>query len=445
MSRWQEQFDSHAIHQTLEQINEWLNVELDDLNEGDIGEIRRCQKVLAMLTKSVGDLDVEVAPAQQLDTLNQQLRHQNIWNQLNSFASNKNVQHVINVNDQLNPVIQALIGLVPYSKTYAHEDTLRSLQESVDKTINGLAKKKKNINDDFEALSQNVTELSNVNAQLETTIEQRRLEVDQQISQWQQQFSDAQEKRSSGFAEWKDKIESELRNKTSEIVKDTTVEIDELNETSKESLNKTIAAAEQKHNEIVELFQLASGDSISGGYAQTANNERFQSNFWRGMAVAFICVTAYWIMTVYFSALERNYSSPPLTVLENKNSDSGQAKELDSVHIKNVKNVEFDWNIFLLSVSLTGVLLYGAAFSALQSNRHRENEKQMRWFALQIKALDPYINSLNEEDQKELKKTLSEKFFTAPSDSNTKDNVLSEHAVSTLAKAMAEVLKASKG
>jgi hypothetical protein len=442
MSRWEEQFDKHAIHQTLEQINEWIKVELDDLNEGDIGEIRRCQKVLAMLTKSVGDLDVEVAPFQQLDTLNQQLRHQNIWNQLNSFASNKNVQHVINANDQLNPVIQTLIGLVPYSKTYDHEDTIRSLQESVDQTINGLVKKKKQLNDEFEALSQDVTELSNENTQLETTIEQRRLEVDQQISLWQQQFSEAQEKRNSGYAEWKDKVETELRGKTAEIIKDTTDEIEDMGSSSLDFLNKTKAAAEQKHMEIIELFQLASGDSISGGYANSADKERFQTNLWRSLAVGFICVTAIWIFSAYHSAIERNVPQKQQVSIPIEGEKAQQIKEIQT---RATVNSVFDWSAFLLSVSLTGVLLYGAAFSGLQSNRHRENEKQMRWFALQIKALDPYINSLKEEDQKELKKTLSEKFFTGPSDSNAKDNVLSEHAVNTLAKAMAEVLKASKG
>jgi hypothetical protein len=52
-----------------------------------------------------------------------------------------------------------------------------------------------------------------------------------------------------------------------------------------------------------------------------------------------------------------------------------------------------------MSFSLTAVLLYGAAYSAQQSTKHRNNEKRARWFALEIKAIDPFISSLPESDQ----------------------------------------------
>ena len=52
-----------------------------------------------------------------------------------------------------------------------------------------------------------------------------------------------------------------------------------------------------------------------------------------------------------------------------------------------------------MSFSLTAVLLYGAAYSAQQSTKHRNNEKRARWFALEIKAIDPFISSLPESDR----------------------------------------------
>lgn len=442
MNRWEEKYKNHAVHQTIKQINEWLDVDLDDLEEDDIREIRRCRKVFDMLSKSLDALDVEIIPFNQLDALNQQLRSQKIWNQISGFSSNRNVAHIKNANEQLDQVITFLTWLVPYTAKNEKNESQASLEATVDQTINGLVQKKKEVEDAYESLAKRVENLDSEKSELEATIEQRRLEVDQQISQWQQQFSEAQEKRSSGYTEWKDKVETELRSKTAEIVKETTEEVEDMGTSALGFLNKTKEAAEKKHQEIIELFQLASGDSISGGYASSADKERFQTNLWRVFAVGFIFLTALWIFSAYNSAVERNTPIQQHAAIADEGEKAQQTKdEQNNIAVSPV----FDWSAFLLSVSLTGVLLYGAAFSGLQSNRHRENEKQMRWFALQIKALDPYINSLKEDDQKELKKMLSEKFFTGPSEPAPKDNVLSEHAVGALGKAFADVVKASKG
>lgn len=443
MSRWKEQFEKHAIHKTLQQVNDWLTTEIDDLGNGDIVELRRCKKVFALISKSVSNLDAETVPIDQLNSLNQQIRQSNIWNELNAFASNGNVSNLKNANDQMNTIMQFLTWLVPYSNISDEVVKINSLQDTVDEIINSLSNKKDVLSDELISLSAKVTVLVEEKDQLELAIEQRRQDVDQQVTQWQQQFSDAQDKRSSSYSVWKDKIETELKDKTAAIIKETTDDIEELSNTSNETLNKTLDSAQSKHQEIIDLFQLASGDSISGGYAQSAASESFQSNLWRGIAVAFICLTAFWIFSAYTSAIDRSnaYSNNGTQVPTSIKSEGIEVSSSPSGNITS----SFDWSSFLLSISLTGVLLYGAAFSALQSNRHRENEKQMRWFALQIKALDPYINSLNDDDQKELKKKLSEKFFTAPSESLSKENMISDNAVSTMTKAMVEVIKASKG
>ena len=449
MSRWQEQFDNHTVHQTLEQISEWLNIELDDLSDGDISEIRRFKNVMELLTKSIGELDVELVSIPQLDALNNQLRHQNIWNQVNSFSSNGNVQHIANANNNFGPVIQHLTWLVPYTKAQGHSDTINSLKDTVDQTVNALAKKKETLSEELANLTSEVEELNKQKTQLETTIEQRRLEVDQQISQWQQQFSDAQEKRTESYSDWKTQVDNEVREKTENLVKTTREEVESLESSTSDNLEQIHVDASAKHEEIKALFQLASGDSISGGYSQFADKERFQSNLWRTFAIGFICITAWWIFSAY-----KNINSQPETVVDPQikialeasttSKDSTAKLKADNKPTSSVATKQFDWHKFLLSFSLTGVLLFGAAYSGQQSNRHRENEKRMRWFALQIKALDPYINSLEPEDQKELKKTLSEKFFNGAHEVETQSGLVDEHAIGVVSKAITDAIKAAK-
>jgi len=70
-----------------------------------------------------------------------------------------------------------------------------------------------------------------------------------------------------------------------------------------------------------------------------------------------------------------------------------------------------NWAEIITASSLTLVLLATAGYASRQSKLHRDTEQQMRWFALEVKAIDPFLSSLSDTDQRELKKQLSEKLF----------------------------------
>ncbi|KHT61021.1 hypothetical protein RJ44_02010 [Alteromonas macleodii] len=448
MSRWKEQFHNHAIHQTLDKLQEWLSVELNDLNSGDVAELRRCRGVVDLISSTIFELDPELIPFQQLDDLNNQLRNQNVWNQVHAFSSNKQIQHVVTANNHLSNVIRHLTWMLPYTNVNGRNEDLSSLRSAVDQSLNALSNKKDELRNELSELSNKVQELSRQKERLETTIEQRRQEVDQQVSQWQQQFSDAQEKRTGSYNDWRMKVEAEVKQETQALVEATQSEVDSLDKNTKAEISQILKNSKDKHQEIKELFLLASGDSISGGYSKFADKERLQSNIWRGIAVFFICLTAWWILSAY-EGIKPTTSNETVTTLEpidlgNDSRASETETAGDRPQVVKTNPILFDWQRFLLSFSLTGVLLFGAGYAGQQSNRHRESESRMRWFALQIKALDPYINSLDSEDQKELKKALSEKFFNGAHDTEAARGMVDEHAVSVVAKAITDAIKAAK-
>jgi len=70
-----------------------------------------------------------------------------------------------------------------------------------------------------------------------------------------------------------------------------------------------------------------------------------------------------------------------------------------------------DWPVIVTTVSVTAVAFVAAQFASRQSRLHRINEQRMRWFALEVKAIDPFISSLPIEMQQELKRQLSERLF----------------------------------
>lgn len=69
------------------------------------------------------------------------------------------------------------------------------------------------------------------------------------------------------------------------------------------------------------------------------------------------------------------------------------------------------WHKLITSFSLVSTLIFGAVYLAKQSNKHRDNEKKARWFALEAEAFDSFINSLYESTQKELKKEFAKRLF----------------------------------
>ncbi|MGL6210279.1 MAG: hypothetical protein ACRC14_10680, partial [Paracoccaceae bacterium] len=105
MSRWSEQFESNAIHQTLKQMSDWLNVEVKDIDADHEAERRRLAKSISAIIEVVGGLDPELFPDQQLSQLNQHLRQAPMWNNLQAYASSPTTQHLREANDHLTSIV----------------------------------------------------------------------------------------------------------------------------------------------------------------------------------------------------------------------------------------------------------------------------------------------------------------------------------------------------
>ena len=182
----------------------------------------------------------------------------------------------------------------------------------------------------------------------------------------------------------------------------------------KTEISQYLEEAKEKHQAILDLYGLAAGDSVAGGYLQNANDEKKQANFWRWATITFIIATVIWTAISYFTLGK---------------SDGG-----------------FWWSQLIKGFSITAVLLFGAGYSSKQSSIHRHNEKQTRRFALEVKAIDPFIASLNEENQSQLKHKLSEKLFGQNNndDSDNEGRNISENSLKTLSKLVIDILKANK-
>ena len=426
MSRWNDNFKNHIVHKHISDLDNWLTSREGDHEDGASGEVRRARKVIELIKSSLNGLDPEITPISLLDKLSSQMQERYLIQYMSGFSSSGSLGHIQAAIDHLASILESLTWLVPYAKKIGVRSHAKSLENTIDLAFSNLESKKSTIDQSLQELELKTTELAENQEKLEETMESRKSELEHQISMWQQQFSESQEKRLENYTNWKEKIESDIKVKNESLIEKLKNDVHVMQEATASQLETILSDATAKHQNILALYQLSSGDTISGGYAKTATDEDKSADTWRKVSIGFIVATVVWLIVAYCQVTGISFgTAPPVDIITSVDKS-------------------FNWQRFLVSFSLTGVLLFGAGYAGQQSNRHREEGKAARTFALQIKALDPFIHSLETEDQTELKKQLTPTFFAGyPNKEVIQDKVPDN--IADFTKAITELIKTIKG
>ena len=412
MSHWDQLFEDHPLHATLKEATRLINTEFDDTDGEEQFEKRRLSKLIDILEKTLAELDPELVPYITLGRIEAVIR-QSFLNELMAYNSNRNHQHLKNANKYLDDVLVPLSQLLAIAKKSETTKPIKGLEKLLDEFTKTIVSKKESLETEINNLSGVLKTQEGKLKELSNSIDTKKQETGKLLSSWQEQHSDAQHKRDSAFtAEQKIRVDT-FADWKKEVEQDAKTQIDHLIESSTDKISPYIKNAQEKHAAILELHKLVAGDSVASGYHQSADNEKKQANFWHAATVIFIIATAAWAMYAY-------------------NADTAISNDGEILLIK-----------LLQAFSVTGVLLFGAAYSTKQSNAHRKNETQARWFALEVKAIDPFISSLAEQDQAALKHKLSDRLFGQQrNDTEKETSVAYKHTFETITKGIIDILKA---
>ncbi|HAW92957.1 MULTISPECIES: hypothetical protein [unclassified Arsukibacterium] len=427
MSRWNENFKNHIVHKSVADLDNLLSSRERDHDDGATAEVRRARKVIELIKGALNGLDPEVTPTNMLDSLNSQLQERYLVQYLTAFAGSGSIDHIQAANEQLAPILQPLTWLVPYAKRLAVRSHAKSLENTIDIAISNLEAKKSTIENSLTDLDEKMSELADTQDKLDSTMELRKSEMDQQISMWQQQFSDSQEKRLDNYNNWKEKVETDIKVRNESLIDKLKTDVEVMHDGTESELIGLLGDAKAKYQNILDLYQLSSGDSISGGYAKSASDENKSADIWRLVSIGFIIASVAWLIIAYCQITGISFGTVP--------------------SVDNIAPVDsqFNWQRFIVSFSLTGVLLFGAGYAGQQSNKHREEGKAARTFALQIKALDPFIHSLEPDIQAALKKQLTPTFFAGYQHNDVNHRTEPEKNITELTKAISELIRTAKG
>lgn len=457
MSRWKGQLEGHAIHATLEWLYESVSKEFDDIDENEISEKRRFLKLIQKYKDVLTVIDPELTPFNQLDSLNTGLRNANLANHINTYINNGNVANLAEASNLLSNQITPLSLLLSIAEKAPLQQPIANLEKLIDSSISTLVEKKDKLSESIDELTELATEKSQVLDGLSKQIENNKIEINSIVNEWQNQFSSAQETRSQEFSKWRDNFSTEKNSEIEEAIQVYRTNLTESTELFQGDISEIISDGKEKHTAILELYELTAGDSVGAGYLNNANSEKKQADTWRFISVLFIITTVSWLLfSSFYNAPKNSYSlnteyiataEPQIPVEKNrslqklkqgKKKASSSPKQLTA---QTVKVPIFPWYRIFVTFSLSGVLLWGSAYAAQQSTKHRNNEKKARWFALEVRAFDPFISSLEEKDKNDLKRQFSERIFGQSSNTD-EDNVkvIDEHVFKTVADTLGSIL-----
>lgn len=389
-NHWKEKLDQHPIYETLEKLRLFENND-DFISDLDIGsEIKRIHKVSYAFEDALKNCDPEIIPFNQIDAFNL-FASQHILPKLEAFQSRHNIDFLTAVNQDLDAQLTPLAVLLAYQKTW-NKSWPKSVEKHCERLISILDEKEEAFLTKNEETESEIEQINKDLFEISEKIEHHNNEIDSNLSEWETKFSEK-------LSEEIEKINISINS----INSDYRYVIKEAEDSFKKETSEIISKADDKYKKILELYRLSAEMSVAGGYQETAESEKKQANNWRKLSISFIVVAVIWLMIAYFT--------------NGTISDSGN----------------IIWGKVLTMLGISGILTWGASYSAIQSTKHRITEKEMRWFALEVKAIDPFISSLDPDTQMELKKQLSEKLFghsrNTASDSNSAGD---EHMVKAL-------------
>lgn len=420
MSQWDDKFNEHAIHASIDNLTNRL--EDKELISEDLNIIEIVDRIVQ--AKSYAELSLQnLIPAlvnhAHLNKANSYLN--SITSEVNSYISNKNIGHLNNTSAHIDNLMVQLNAL-PISKQDITEQSFTAslveykrlteksfseLKKSKDELLESVktiktdsAEQKDKLEDlvaEIEKYDESIqTSLSSFNERFDQTEQQYSEKLDETTNNFENQYQrfseDISEKLNANVAENEEKVE--------ELLAEHKEHFSEQTDSQKLDAQAVLDELEEKKVEASNLLQIIGNIGITGNYKNIANNEKKAADNWRRIALGLMIVMVLIIgFTIFISATNG-----------------------------------FDWKLALFRVGAAFVLAIPAAYAAKESAKHRSLENYNRRSELELASLDPYLEKLPKETRDKVKEELTKKFFGLNSTEQKAEEPVSNKAIFDLLK-----------
>lgn len=391
MTSYTDRFESHPVHNQLanfanlfEQVEEAAG---DDSSL--IEDVERLRAIHSAVNRSFNSADPFLIAPKTLDRVRD--LYGEIMNELTAFISNKNPAHLINANshsDQLLPLLSQFPATIEGADVELVRESVTNFRRSVGQYLRYVDENVNVLNGEMETLSSRVQEAGE-------SIEAQKSRLDTAITQFQQQFSEAEESRRSRYADEEARRSSEISSslegmqtqietsaeefdqRSDEVIQLATVNLSSAGKSLKQQAAEHLAGLEELLQQAQELVFVIANTGMAGGYQKIANQERRASYLWKFLAVG--SMIGLIVFAVYaFQTTEAAVFSVAQFAAR------------------------------ALVTSTFGIL---AAFSARQASKHDDKERYNRKMELEMASIDPFLAGLPEDIKNQVKAELAQGLF----------------------------------
>ncbi|RII28386.1 MAG: hypothetical protein CXR31_00370 [Geobacter sp.] len=391
MAQITERIQGHPIWQILENLGPAIDNALarEGVDAQSTEALSRLKSVLAFTGRRLAGADPFLIQTGSLDSLNNAL--QAALQEVQNFIANGNAGHITNANAQADSALTYLSQLnVPLTTEdfLAAREAAETYRRGLDKALTEVTAGASKLSTDIVSLARRLDELSEG-----MTAEKSKLST--LSSDFQTQFSTAQESRTRDFAA----AQKEQQDRSSTLFTDFTQklgaqntdftkqreDIARLHQSELETLKKQFVDESTKlreemlerKKEIEELVGVIGNLGVTSGYLNTANEAKGAVRIWQRVTVAAMVGLIVIAIVAFLPVVSGGFS----------------------------------WSSFAgrVFISLTFGIL--AAYAASQADKYQKVERQNRRLALELEAIGPFIAPLPKEKREEFRITIGERSF----------------------------------
>lgn len=391
MAQWSERYKNHQVWQLLQNLGPIIDNAFtrENIDGETLDGLARLKSILSFVGRRVAGTDPYLFQVVTLDNLSSTL--QLLTQEVQNFIANGNTGHITNANSYGDIVLTQLAQINVQLTTedfMAAKEAAESYRSGLEKALINVTGTASQCLSEIDALQKRIADVS-----AELTAERTRLSTI--TSDFQTQFSTAQELRSSTFAnDQKDRQDrftvlfteytkklgeqnSEFTTQRGEIARSHQNEIDELKGQFVDEANGLHEEILKHKADVEKLVGVIGNLGVTSGYLNTANSANRKVWFWQAITLGAMGMLIY---IAYYAFLP---------VIGN----------------------EFAWTSFAGRVFVALTVGALAAYAGTQADKYQKIERYNRRLALELEAIGPYIAPLSEEKQADFRIKVGERSF----------------------------------
>lgn len=148
--------------------------------------------------------------------------------------------------------------------------------------------------------------------------------------------------------------------------------------------NEIIVSLKQKQEEASRLVDVIGNTGVAGSFRRTANYHQITSNRLRSLAIILMLLLSIFMLCTIYDLSDSN----------------------------------FIWQKSVLRILGASILIYPASYLARESEKHRKIENINRRLEIELAAINPFIEMLDDAKKQEIKVSLVDKYFGNENQSN---------------------------